>query len=136
MEPQAITAGHVRGGSLAIDDAVRALSHLVESGHELVVVGANGDVALPIRPLVGAVVRVLPQRHDAPAWYLTTDVARCGRHSPRLQTVLVGAVGPTGGRARSSRAAMPVQRCDRAARDLRNAVLEILAAEAMPRSRG
>jgi hypothetical protein len=61
---------------------------------------------------------------DPPApgsWFVTADPAACGDRQPSLRTILIGP------RASGSRPT----RCDVSARDLRDAVLVILAADAM-----
>jgi hypothetical protein len=106
--------------------AVRSLDHLVEAGHELVFVADP-----PIEPdavagipgaLTAAAVTAVPSEPRTAAWYLTSDADRCRGRSARLRTILVGRSQPPGA----------VHRCDSLARDVRAAVLEILAAEAMP----
>ena len=112
--------------------AVRSLDHLVDAGHELVLVAdppiAPGAVAvIPTAggipgPLAEAAVTVVPSEPRTAAWYLTFDVERCRGRSARLRTILVGRSAAPGA----------VHRCDSLARDVMAAVLEILAAEAMP----
>jgi hypothetical protein len=106
--------------------AVRSLDHLVDAGHELVLVAdrrsARGAVAGISGALAEAVVTAVPSEPDAAAWYLTSDPERCRGRSARLRTILVG----------RSPAPAAIHRCDSLARDVRAAVLEILAAEAMP----
>lgn len=106
--------------------AVRSLDHLVEAGHELVLVAdppiAPGAVAGLPEALAEAAVTTVPREPGTAAWYLTSDPDRCRGRSARLRTILVG-LSPAPG---------AVHRCDSLARDVRAAVLEILAAEAMP----
>ena len=106
--------------------AVRSLDHLVDAGHELVLVAdppiAAGAVAGIPGGLAEAAVTAAPAEPGTAAWYLTSDVNRCRGRSARLRTILVG----------RSPAPGAVHRCDSLARDVRAAVLEILAAEAMP----
>jgi hypothetical protein len=114
-------------GAAAVDpSAVRSLDHLVDAGHGLVLVAdpliAPGAVAgIPGR-LAEAAVTAVPTEPGTAAWYLTSDADRCRGRSARLRTILVG----------RSPAPGAVHRCDSLARDVRAAVLEILAAEAMP----
>ena len=108
-------------GSAALDpDVGDRLAHLADAGHQLVLVApeshpasalaawSDRTVALPVQPPLGS-------------WYLTADPATCGDRQAGLRTVLIGP------RETSSRPT----RCDSTARDLREAVLEILAADAM-----
>jgi hypothetical protein len=114
-------------GAGAVDlTAVRSLDHLVDAGHEIVLVAdppiAPGAVAGIPDALAEATVAAVPSEPRVAAWYLTSDASRCRGRSARLRTILVG----------SSQAPGAVHRCDSLARDVRAAVLEILAAEAMP----
>ena len=106
--------------------AVRSLDHLVDAGHELVLVAdppiAPGAVTGIPGGLTETAVTAVPVEHGTAAWYLTSDADRCRGRSARLRTILVG----------RSPAPGAVHRCDSLARDVRAAVLEILAAEAMP----
>jgi hypothetical protein len=108
------------GGSLD-EEAVRSLRFLIDAGHEVVVVQGDDETPAELASLARDVVREVPPRPDAPAWYLTDDVERCQGRSARLRTVLIGAAPPTGS----------VHRCDAVARSVQAAVMEILAAEAM-----
>lgn len=75
-----------------------------------------GHVALPAR------IPALPDKPPKGSWFLTADPKTCGDRQPGLRTLLIG-----------PRAATPrPTRCDSTVRDLREAVLEILAADAMP----
>jgi hypothetical protein len=106
--------------------ALRSLDHLVDAGHELVLVAdpplAPGAVADIPGALAEAAVTVVPMEPRTAAWYLTADADRCRGRSARLRTILVGRSPVPGA----------IHRCDSLARDVRAAVLEILAAEAMP----
>jgi hypothetical protein len=100
--------------------AADRLRHLSEAGHALVLVGSPDHPSamamawserrdrLPVEPVPGS-------------WYLTADPASCGDRQADLRTILIGPRGP--GR--------PPTRCDTTARDLREAVLQVLAADAM-----
>ena len=104
-------------------EAVRALRYLADSGIRVVVIAS--DAARPdsdLEQVAAEVVYAVPSRPRGPAWYLTSDIARCQGSSARLRTVLVGATPPTGS----------VRRCDAVARDVQAAAMEILAAVAMP----
>jgi hypothetical protein len=106
--------------------AVRSLDHLVDAGHELVLVAdapiAPGAVAGIPASISEAAVTAVPSEPRSAAWYLTSDADRCRGRSARLRTILVGRSPVPGA----------IHRCDSLARDVRAAVLEILAAEAMP----
>lgn len=108
---------------LADPEAVRALRYLADSGIRVVLIASDG--ARPPQELADVaaqVVAAMPSRPHGPAWYLTSDIERCRGASARLRTVLIGATPPTGS----------VRRCDAVARDVQAAVMEILAAVAMP----
>ena len=104
-------------------EAVRALGYLVDAGHDVVVV-APGDQDLPadLKAIAGTTVTEVPKGHDGSAWYLTRDVEHCRGLPARVRTVLIGAAPASGA----------IHRCDTVARDVQAAVMEILAAEAMP----
>lgn len=105
--------------AVAGSDAVDRLAHLVEAGHDLVLVTAGHDV--PDGPAFPARIPVLPDKPRRGSWFVTADPAGCGDRQPTLRTILIG-----------PRAATPgPTRCDSTARDLRDAVLEILATDAM-----
>jgi hypothetical protein len=102
-------------------DAGESLRNLAETGHELVMVsGRPMDLPGDFPPM-----HAVPHIDDASdgSWFLTTDPELCGPRQANLRTVLVGP-GPGTHKA-------TVQRCDVTTRDLRAAVLEILAREAM-----
>jgi hypothetical protein len=110
----------IENGGALDPAALRSLRHLVDAGHELVLVdqpGAAGD----LRDLAAGVVETVPQLPDEHAWYLTDDVDHCRDMTARVRTVLIGASPPPGS----------IHRCDSVARDVQAAVLEILASEAM-----
>jgi hypothetical protein len=101
-------------------DVSERLAHLSEAGHRLVLVddGTHPAAALPAWK---GVVPALPDPAPRGSWFLTADPATCGDRRPGLRTVLIG-----------PREALPrPTRCDSTARDLRDAVLEILTADAM-----
>lgn len=144
------------GGSVD-SAAVRSLDHLIEAGHEVVLVvdpvpvtgtvdravdgAVDGAVPAPAagtrvagiraagirvagipEALAATAVTAAPSEPTATTWYLTSDAERCRGRSARLRTILVGrSASPTA-----------IHRCDSLARDVLAAVLEILAAEAMP----
>lgn len=109
-------------------DADSAVGHLREAGLEVVVLG----VADALRGLEGAAVgwpRLPELPEDPQGWLVVGDPVACAqrRTCRRLRTVLVGPAAPARGLA--SRA------CDVEARDLTDAALTILAAEAMEPAR-
>ena len=112
------------GGPPPVDpEVIRALHHLTEAGVGVFVVTAGGDPPAPeLRAVAGGVVNAVPTPPDDMSWYLTTDIERCQGSSARLRTVFIGGTPPTGS----------IRRCDAVARDVQAAVMEILAAEAMP----
>jgi hypothetical protein len=104
-------------------EAVRALGFLVEAGHDVVAVTSGGqDVPADLQAVVRETVTEVPESHEGSAWYLTRDVEHCRGLSARVRTVLIGAAPASGA----------IHRCDTVARDVQAAVMEILAAEAMP----
>lgn len=103
-------------------EAVRALRHLAEAGVEVYIITANGPPADELREVARDVLPEVPERPEAPSFYLTSDIDRCRGSSARLRTVLIGGAPPNGS----------VRRCDAVARDVQAAAMEILAADAMP----
>jgi hypothetical protein len=99
------------------------LGHLVEAGHQLVLVAPGNETATGPGTWPGWAFRLtaMPPEREPGSWYLTADPTTCGDRVSNLHTVLIGPrvddPGPT--------------RCDSTARDLRQAVLGILGAEAM-----
>src|SRR5439155_603441 len=87
-------------------------------GAILVVVVVNAVTALAS---LSDRTTTLPAQPPRGSWFLTADPATCGDRQPGLRTVLIG---PRENPPRPTR-------CDSTARDLREAVLEILAADAM-----
>jgi len=110
----------IENGGAMDPAALRSLRHLVDAGHELVLVDQPGGAG-DLRDLAASVVEVVPQLPDERAWYLTDDVEHCREMTARVRTVLIGASPPAGS----------IHRCDSVARDVQAAVLEILASEAM-----
>jgi hypothetical protein len=115
-----ITTGGTSGGN-PDRGAVHSLDYLIEAGHRVALV-ADHAVPVGLGELASTVVGAAPSEPESTAWYLTSDPDRCRGRSARLRTVLVGRTqGPAA-----------IHRCDSLARDVLAAVLEILAAEAMP----
>ena len=108
-------------GSAALEpDLAGRLTHLSDPEHELVLVGPADHPAAGL-PVWARRTEALPEEPAPGSWYLTGDPASCRDRQPNLRTVLVGprvdSQWPT--------------RCDSTARDLREAVFEILSADAM-----
>jgi hypothetical protein len=104
-------------------EAVRALRYLAESGIRVILVAGEGARApRELADVAAEVVPALPPGPRPQAWYLTSDMSRCGEASARLRTVLIGGSQPPGA----------IRRCDATARDVQAAAMEILAAVAMP----
>ena len=123
LEPGVIRARPENG---AIDEASVAsgagdsLRTLAETGHDLVLVTPI-PVALP--PDFPKLQEMLAPDTERDAWFLTTDPEHCGHRRAGVKSILVGP-GPATRRAE-------IHRCDIQTRDLKSAVLEILAREAM-----
>jgi len=108
-------------GSAAHDpDGGERLAHLADAGHRLVLVAPDSHPATALASLSDRTT-TLPAQPPRGSWFLTADPATCGDRQPGLRTVLIG---PRENPPRPTR-------CDSTARDLREAVLEILAADAM-----
>jgi hypothetical protein len=93
--------------------------HLLEAGHELVLIGEPAAVAPALMTAFTDALDDIPE--PAAGWLVTADPTRCGPARSRIRTLLVGGLEPS----------RPAQRCDCVARDLMAAALEILASEAM-----
>jgi hypothetical protein len=109
-------------------DADERLAHLVESGHELILVtggsrpggAAPGGSGRDSIPWAGRTT-VMPGSVARGSWFVTADPSTCGGHQAGLRTLLIGPKAET---------PRPT-RCDATVRDLRDAVLEILTSDAM-----
>ena len=122
-EGAAPDAGAADGSAPVDPHAIRALEHLVEAGITVFVVTAGGPVPAPeLRAAVTDVVGAVPTPVIEHSWYLTSDIERCVGSSARLVTVFIGGTPPSGS----------IRRCDKVARDVQAAAMEILASEAMP----
>jgi hypothetical protein len=133
VDPAALSIGGPAG-----DDGVRphpgaaaAIRHLVDAGHRVVLVGempelATAEAALAGDPAARAreVIPRLPE--DADGWLVSSDATTCtaARGWRRLRTILVGPSVPDRGLAHRP--------SDVEVRDLIDAVLAVLTAEAMP----
>jgi hypothetical protein len=108
--------------SAALDpDVADRLTHLAEAGHRLVLIAGDDHPAARLSAWKSR-TRELPRSTPRGSWFLTADPASCADRRPGLRTVLIG---PRESGPRPTR-------CDATARDLRDAVLEILTADAMP----
>jgi hypothetical protein len=117
-----IGSSDAAGPLIADPEAIRALRYLADSGARIVLIRPDRvDPPEELRTVATEVLPAVPARPTAPAWYLTSDIARCRGSSARLRTVLIGGAPPTGS----------VRRCDAVARDVQAAAMEILAAVAM-----
>lgn len=124
LDPGAVA---IEGGG-ADPAAVRSLGHLVEAGHELVLVDeptarptGRARLTRELGSVASRTVREVPARPDVSSWYLTDEVRHCHGLTARVRSVLIGAAPPPAS----------IHRCDSVARDVQAAVMEILAAEAM-----
>jgi hypothetical protein len=115
-----MTAIYVDGSAASLPDAPNRLAHLIEAGHEVILVAPSDHRAATAVPWPGHVAR-LPGDPPRGSWYVTADPATCGDRRAGLSTLLVG---PRDDSRRPTR-------CDVTARDLAAAVLEILARDAM-----
>jgi hypothetical protein len=136
LPAEAMTTAYVDGRALVIGastdpnpvslapDAVSALGHLADANIDIVLLGvaASDDGAQPSLP-VAARLPELPA--GAVGWLIAGTAAACAqaRASRGLRTILVGSVSPARGLAGRA--------CDLEARDLTDAALTIIAAEAM-----
>jgi hypothetical protein len=128
VDTRALFVGGAAGSDAArlAPDADSALDHLREAGIEVVLLGgadAGREEAVHGR------VRLADLPEDPRGWMVVGDAAACARGRPcrHLRTILVGPAAPARGLA--SRA------CDVEARDLTDAALTIIAAEAMEPAR-
>lgn len=111
----------IESGGAVDPAALRSLRHLVDAGHELVLVDQTEVPTADLRALAADVIGAVPALPAERSWYLTDDVEHCREMTARVRTVLIGASLPPGS----------IHRCDSVARDLQAAVMEILASEAM-----
>jgi hypothetical protein len=122
-EGAAPEAAAADGGAPVDPNAIRALEHLAEAGVTVFLVTAGGSVPAPeLRAAANGVVEAIPTPVIEHSWYLTSDIERCVGSSARLVTVFIGGTPPSGS----------IRRCDKVARDVQAAAMEILASEAMP----
>jgi hypothetical protein len=102
-------------------DLAARLGHLVEAGHRVLLIAPKGHPANDLAGPWSSVKATVPAKPPRDSWYLTTDPTTCGDRVTGLQTVLIGPRDTS----------LRVTRCDSTVRDLREAVLAILADDAM-----
>ena len=103
-------------------DAADHLIHLIETGHDVILVGASPPAVVVGLPMAHRSDEV-PPNAERGSWYVTADPAACAERQIGLRTLLVGPkAAPTN---------RPGPRCDAEARDLAAAVLEILSRDVM-----
>jgi len=115
-----MTTIYVDGSAASLPDAPNRLAHLIEAGHEVILVAPSGHRTASALAWPGHLVS-LPGNPPRGSWYVTADPATCSDRQAGLSTLLVG---PRDDSRRPTR-------CDVTARDLAAAVLEILARDAM-----
>jgi hypothetical protein len=111
---------YVDGSAVLWSDEAASLQHLADAGYRVILVA-------PIEHSANAAAGPWRERIDTipedagTSWFVTADPAACGDRRAGIRTILVG---PNVDRR-------PPTRCDETARDLRAAVLDILALDAM-----
>lgn len=112
-------------------DADRMVSHLLSFGHQVVLLGEPDklEAARASLPIIRRVPSIeasgeLAEVEETGGWLVSDSADRCARMHRRLKTVLVGSSTATHDLAHRP--------ADRLARSLTDAVLDILATEAMP----
>jgi hypothetical protein len=111
---------YVDGSATFDPDLADRLVHLASAGNELVLVASPDHPAAAVSAW-SETIGALPDEPARGSWYVTADPTTCRDRQPGLRTILIGP------RADGQRPT----RCDTTARDLREAMLEILAADAM-----
>jgi hypothetical protein len=115
-----MTTIYVEGSAAILPDAPNRLAHLIEAGHEVVLVAPSEHSAATSLRWSRHVAR-LPDDPPRGSWFVTAEPGTCGDRQAGLSTLLVA---PRDDIPRPTR-------CDITARDLAAAVLEILARDAM-----
>jgi hypothetical protein len=115
-----MTTIYIDGSAAILPDAPNRLAHLVEAGHQIVLV-APADHRAATSAGWPRHVAELPKDPPRGSWYVTAEPGTCGDRQAGLSTLLVA---PRDDVPRPTR-------CDVTARDLTAAVLEILARDAM-----
>ena len=109
------------GSAVLEPGAAGTLAHLAEAGHDLILIAEPDHPAAELVPWA----RHLPSLPDEDAadqtWFITADPATCADHQSGIRTMLIG----------PREAGLRTTRCDATARDLRDAMLELLASDAM-----
>lgn len=107
-------------------EADTAIRHLVDADYRVVLVGADPSFVVEDVTTYAGVELAPALPDDASGWLVTSDEVRCGavRRHRGLRTILVGPTIPDRGLAQRV--------SDHEARDLVDAALIILAADAMP----
>jgi hypothetical protein len=111
---------YVDGSAALQPGASNRLVHLVDADREVVLVAPAGHPSASLLAWAGH-LPAMPERPSPGSWFVTADPAACGDHQSTLRTVLIGP---------GARGPRPT-RCDVTVRDVRDAVLEILSADAM-----
>jgi hypothetical protein len=117
-----MTVIYLDPSAAAMPGTASQLGHLVDTGHEVVLVG-DLDREFHGVPPGAAHVDQLPAEPVRGSWFVTADAATCAERRPGLKTLLIG--------PRPAPSPRPAPRCDAEARDLASAVLEILGREVM-----
>jgi hypothetical protein len=117
-----MTAIYVDPSAAGVPDAADHLAHLLETGHELILVGDCPEAIVNALPGATRLAEV-PADAARTGWYVTADPRICAERHGGIRTLLVG--------PRPAPTTRPVPRCDAEARDLATAVLEILSRDAM-----
>lgn len=116
-----MTVIYVDPSAASAPDAVDQLRHLVDTGHEVVLVG---DVPSSTSAELGAAaIPAIPDAVVRGSWFITADPESCAERHAGVRSLLVG--------PRPAPSPRPIARCDASARDLGSAVLEILRREVM-----
>ena len=103
-------------------DAADHLRHLLDTGHQLFLIGDFPAAVFDALPGATA-MESMPAAVTAGSWSVSSDPEMCGQRLPGLQTLLVG--------PRLAPSPRPGPRCDAEARDLASSVLEILGRDVM-----
>jgi hypothetical protein len=117
-----MTSIYIHPSALGVPDAADQLAHLVDTGHELILLG---EVPAPVAEAMPGARQAadVPPDVERGSWYVTADADTCGDRPAGLQTLLIG--------PRMAPSPRPAPRCDVEARDLATAVLEILSRDVM-----
>lgn len=127
LDPRAMAIGGAAAGAPRLSpDAAAAMRHLVDAGLRVVLVGDGPPLAMALAALPEGTPVAADLPEDSTGWLLTSDPGMCLKARSRrgVRTVLIGPSLPDVG--------LSHRPSDVAARDLIDAVLTILGAEAMP----